>query len=475
MITQDISKQIIEHCKTQQYLIGHNTQLFDIFEGDLLTYVIDELKATFSEKAFKRILPRVAPINVLKKIIDKLSKIYQQNLFRTVIGGNEQDSILLKSYEKSFAINMKMNQSNEFFNLFKNNLIQVYYDPKKRSLQVRVIPSNQFTVWSNDPIEPNIPTHVILYYGKRNGKETYIIYSNTNFVIVNEENEIQRDLMMATGNPEGIIPWGQMPFIYVNKSMNKIIPIQDTDTLKMTKLIPILLSDLNYAVMYQCFSIIYGIDVDDKNLEMNPSSFWHFKSDPTTNKKPEVGMIKPQVDIGETLSLIQSELAFWLETRGIKAGSMGSLDGQNAASGISKIIDEADTYEDRIKQIGYYVDAEERFWDLVLHKMHTYFVSQGMIDNKYIFTSTATVETKFPEQKPLVSRQEMVNTLKTERDAGFISTEKAIKRLNPEMSENDIDELMVEISEERTIEIPEIKNELMGVESNDNEDPESEV
>ena len=456
MITQVVTKQIIDHCKNQEMIVTHNTELFNIFEGDLLTYVKLELAKCFSVKTFEKILPRIAPINVLKKIIDKLSKIYQQNVIRSVEYGTGQDSELLKDYEYQFAINQKMNQANEFFNLFKNSLIQIYYHPQKRLLQTRVLPSNQFSVWSNDPIEPNIPTHIILYYGKVNNKKVYCIYSDQQFVIVDEDNEICSDLMIKSGNPEGVIPWGQMPFIYINKSLNQIIPIPDSDTLKMTKLIPILLSDLNYAVMYQAFSIIYGIDVDDKNLEMNPSAFWHFKSDPNLpGQKPEVGMIKPQVDISETLTLIQAELAFWLETRGIKPGSLGTLSNNNFASGISKMIDEADTFEDRIKQIEYFKDAENRFWDLALNKMHNYFAMVGAIDNNYIFSSTAEICIKYPEQKPMISRADLVNTLKAERDAGFTSTERAIEMLNPDLNETDIAELILEIQAERNVIIQE--------------------
>jgi hypothetical protein len=130
------------------------------------------------------------------------------------------------------------------------------------------------------------------------------------------------------------------------------------------------------------------------------------------------------------------------------------MDGSNSASGISKILDEADTYEDRVKQITYFTPAESELWELVLNKMQPYFVNHGMIDNKYLFTQTAKVTTKFPEQKALVSRNETVNTLKTEVDSGFTSRKRAIKKLNPEMTDYEIESFIKEIDEEKTIYIP---------------------
>lgn len=456
----DKIQDILEHVKAQEKLFSHNKELFNIYEGDLLTYIEQDLQEQFTQKAFKRIRHRLAPINVLRRITDKLSKIYQQNPIRIVEGGTEQDAVLVNWYEQEMGINQKLNIGNEFFNLFKNTLIQPYLDPRTKKVGLRSIPSHLFTVYSDDPVNPTKPTAVCLLVGSYllggSRKKVYHLYTDDEFLIINEDGELLKDKMIALENPEGINPYGQIPFVYVNRSMNCLVPIPDTDTLKMTKIIPILISDLNYAVMYQAFSIVYGINVEDKNLEMNPSAFWSLKSDPTVQQKPEVGVIKPQVDIAQVLQLIQSEMVFWLETRGIKAGSIGNIDGQNLASGLSKIIDEVDTSEERRKQVDFFVNAEAEFWDLLLQKMHPYWVSKGMIENRAIFSSTAKVVTKFQEQVPMTRRGELVTALKEEVDARFTSRERAIKMLNPEMTEAQIEELLEEIEEERPeIEMPE--------------------
>jgi len=145
--------------------------------------------------------------------------------------------------------------------------------------------------------------------------------------------------------------------MYVNRSPNFLLPPEDTDTMRMTVLLPVLLSDLNYAVKYQAFSILYGINVDDQNLAKSPEAFWMFKTDPGDDNKPEVGQIKPQVDITEVIQLIVTELSMWLNSRNIRPGSVSNVSAENMVSGISKLVDEMDTSDDRQKQAELYASA----------------------------------------------------------------------------------------------------------------------
>jgi len=445
-LREEIGRIVERHRELSSYL-HHNEKLFKIYEGDLLTYVEEDLREQFTDRAYRQILSRCAPINILIKIVDKLSKIYQQNPVRTVSGGTETDAELLSWYENSLKIDARMNSANEFYNLYKNCLIQPYVANLKPKL--RIIPSDRFFMISDDLVEPMNPTIVVLIHGVKyeaNGVPVviYHAYSDTEFLVFNSKKEI----IPQENNPGGVNPYGKMPFIYVNKSENCLMPVQDTDTLKMTKLIPILLSDLNYAVMYQSFSMMYGINVDFKNIERNPDAFLSFKSE-DSEQKAEIGFVKPQVDIAEVLNLIQSELALWLNAKGIRPGSIGQLQGDSFASGISKMIDEMDTFEDRKEQVNVFKEAEQKLWDLILNYMHPVWVSAQLIENRTIFTASATVDTDFMEQKANTTRSELIAEVKEEVASGFLTRFDAIKLLNPYMSDQEVREYMLEIEEER--------------------------
>lgn len=442
-----LDPKIVTHLvQSHAEYLQYNAKLLDIFEGNLQPYVDKALSEQLSEQSYKQAKHRLMPINVLPKIVDKLTNIYQTSVLRQVVDGNESDKELLSWYEEKMNINPHMNCANELYNLCKTSLIHPYLH--NGIPQLREILNDRFVLYSDDPVQPNVPTHVIILYGKKDDKDLYWVYSKDEFYIQNSEEKIDYAEMAKYGL-DGINPVGVLPFIYTNDSKYRLMPKQDTDTLRIATVLPAMLTDLNLAAMFQCFSIFYGIDVDSENIKFAPNAMWFLKSDTQTQTEPKIGTLKPEVDYTEVINLIQTELSMYLGTKGIRASTVGGLTPENFASGISKIIDEMDTFEARQKQVVQFQQTETQLWDLILNHMHPYWSSTGLIENKALFTPTAKVVTNFAVQLPMQSRGQIVKDLKEEYAAGFISRKKAMMRLNPDMSEEDIDKLMQEIDEER--------------------------
>ena len=466
-----------EHVKRNSDYLKFNKDLFNIYEGELLEYVIKAMNEQVSKKYLKHIVGRVAPINILKRVVDKLSKIYQQNPVRTAEDGTDKDDQLLTWYEENFMINHKMNLSDEFFNLFSASLIQPYVHQNKPRL--RAIPNDRFLVYSNDEIDPLYPTHVIIIQKDDNDlyneKATYHVYTDEEYMIFDAKWQVDKQKMAALENEEGINPYGKIPFVYVNRSGNLLIPKASEDNLQMTKLFPILLTDLNGATMFLSHSIIYGIDIDDENVQMSPNAFWRLKSDPTTETKPELGVITPQVKIKETIELIESQLSAWLETKGIRISSISNSGSGDAISGISKIIDEMDTAEDRKIQVVHYTKAEHELWDLVTNHLHPDWVKRKLIETNQLWTPGVKIQTSFHDQIPVFRRIDAIKEVLDELGAGLMSTRMAIKRLNPQFSEDQIDEVLQEIKEEGQFKIDIQESDNEPIENQEaNEQPEQE-
>jgi hypothetical protein len=452
----DEAQLLVNHIKDHAPVNQHNRKMLCILEGDLLKFVEAHLATELSGQSLEDALSRVAPINFFRRIIDKLSKIYQQQPQRRIVDGTDKDQELLDWYIQKMQFDANMNVGNEFFNTFKTNLNQIFLNVDGNP-DLRPIQNDMFWIWSDNKIDRTRPTHIILPFGMQTVSkidqykriyqkqvDIFRVYTDEQIRILDSEGDWHTD----PNNPEAINPFGTIGnFMYVNRSKHRLNPPIDSDSFRMSVLLPVLISDLNFAVKYLAFSIVYGIDVDDENLKRSPNAFWHLKSDPTSDTKPEVGQIKPQIDIEAAMQLIISQLSMWLNSKNIRPGSVSDISAENMVSGISKLVDEMDTSDERKKQVESYKAAEEKFWLDVMHKVHPVWVQNGEIANegRFLFSQNAKVEVSFPEQLPLMSRASLVDSITKELQAGLISRVTAISKLNPDWSDMRIEEEIASI------------------------------
>lgn len=448
MSLKDDIPMIIDFYKKHIDTIQMNCNLIDIYDGNLLQYVLSDLKKQLSEDTYNACSHRVAPINLLTKIVQKTASIYNPSPMRRVADGVPADEELFNWYQEKLNPNKFFMQAAKLLSMCKSCLIQPYVH--NMMPQMRVIQNDKFFVISTDKIDDMTPTHVVTFEYRKNDfaveKPVFYAYTADEFLIFDVDKNIYLQEMAELDNIEGNNRYGVLPFTYETGSESKLYPKPDSDIFTMTKLLPVMLTDLNYAVMYQCFSIYYGINVDDEDMKMAPNVFWRLKKDPTRDGNPELGVIKGTVDYDGVMSTIQTQISLWLNSKGIRPGAIGKLDGDNFANGISKMIDEMDTHEAKEMLSAAFIKIEEQFWDLILHKLHPYWVANDLVEMRELFSESAYIETVFNVQQPLQSRGQLVTDLKAEVDAGFTSRQRAIQNLNPLMDEVEVEELMAEIA-----------------------------
>lgn len=437
--------------------LQNNCEALHIYEGTLKPFIEMDLKEQLSKRAFDVAKYRISPINLLKKVVDKLSQIYTQEPHRAVVG-TEQDAKLYEFYEDSMDLNVSMQLANEYFNMHRAVLLEPYLDADYIP-RLRAVPYDRFFVCAEDPTDPLKVTHVVKIMGKRNynghEKTFFYVYTDKEFVIMDEMGDIKFDIMASYGL-DGVNPYGRIPFIYINRSQVQVNPMADTDLMSMTRLVPVMFTDINYALMFQTFSIVYAIDLDTENFEMNPNVLISMKSDPTSGKKPELGQIKPQVDSDKAIAAIQEQIALWLQSRGIKPGTIGRIGQENSSSGISKMVDEMDTTADRRKQIPFFKKAEEELYELISEVLHPEWSKNPSFKEKSQFTKDSYLKINFTEQVVLKDRGDLVNEVILELKSGLVSQETALERINPDMDEEQLKEELSKIRGNLTVEQPNV-------------------
>lgn len=449
MALSDKREVLLAFIKSKNQYLQHNADLFKIHEGGLLPFVAADMRKAFSEQYFSTIESRILPINILRRYIDKVSKAYLTDPIRTP--SKKRFEKTLRSYEYCFDMNTAGMLADRWGNLFKGYAWEIFHHKGKPRL--RAIPYDRFLVYSDDPVDPMSETAFIKIMGKMNvqkGKdmrevEVYFVCTDTEFDAFDSDGDTYvSDEIVALG---GVNPYGVIPYVYGNRSLSELMPTQDSDIMPITKAIPVLVSDLSGAIMYQAFSVVYGIDVKEANIKIAPNAFWSLKSEESSDKTPSVGVIKPEVDISQVVNYIMTMFGFWLETKGVRVGSVGNIDSGNTASGIAKMIDEMDTYEIRKENIKFFMVDEGELWHKV-RIINNYWLQNDIVDgSKYdlsILGEDFDVTVEFDEPAPNQNRMDVISEEREELAIRTTTLRRSIKRLHPEWDEKTVEEVMTE-------------------------------
>ncbi len=458
---RELMPAIVQHIRDHIDYLSFNNRLMLVSEGQLRKEIEDSLRKELSPRAYEKAIQRVPSINLLVRIIDKLSRVYSEPVTRET--SNAGDTELIRFYEVEASFNERMTSANRIYNLHKAVALEPFI--QDGCPQIRVLPAHQFLVFSDDPVNPLRPTVFIKFMGSdrsipftdSNGRKTitdevrevqkYYLYSDDEFLIIDSEGQARDDRMLDEGQT-GANPVGRIPFVYVNRSEFRLIPLPDTDTLENTILIPKLLADLNYAVQFQSHSILVATDMDlPADLALNPDTVWGLKSSDET-RQGRVDAIKPTVDIEQVIMLIKATLSIWLEARNIKAGEMGQQQPGDAASGVARIIDEADATQDRQAQSQRFLDAERDLWDLI-RELHNYWVDANLLEEtRSKFTEEFDISVRFGDQKPVVNDMEKIQTAALYLHNKLMTQRQAVRYINPTMSDEQVDKWVADLEAE---------------------------
>jgi Phage portal protein, SPP1 Gp6-like len=435
-------RAIIDYVKSQQHFLSQVDEIFDIYDGNLRPYIDKILKESLSERYYCAIKDRILPINILQRFANKIATTYSKPPMRET--SNEDHKAFLEFYENAFSINNSGMLADIYSSLAKGFAWEPYIDAKGNPA-MRELAFNRFLVMSESSVSPEEETVFIKIMGRKGSTDDSIllhVYTDTEFDAFYMGGETSVEHLIEN---QGVNLYGVIPFVYGKRQKHKLMPTLDSDMLSITKAISVMLSDMSGALMFSCFPVMYGIDINAENMTLTPNAFWSLKSDKDSEKTPTVGVLQPTADSQKVLEFVMNIFILWLETKGIRTGSVGNIQGGSVASGISKIIDEMDAYEVKKKSMEWFKKDEEELWNEKLPLIHNYWIKSGMVDAKLVpplVVGTVEVEVEFEKPTPMLSRTEEIANVKAELDIGTITQEMAIKILHPDYNEDVVSEMI---------------------------------
>ncbi|MCK5605121.1 hypothetical protein KAR91_24740 [Candidatus Pacearchaeota archaeon] len=490
---KDMLDDIFKHIEAYNDYLQFNNTLYKMYSGQIKEQVEISLKdEIISSSAYNRAIQRIPSINIVKKTVDKLSKVYAQPPKR--LTDSPVDKEIMDNIIKGSNLDIIQDSANKLLNLNYGSAIEPFIENNR--INFRVLGLHQFLPFSDDPINPLNMTVFIKLLGQRDSVvevpqfsadgtkldtveeqvrsvNLYSLYSDDEYIIVDSEKRIRLDIMNEMGVTSTKNPFGVIPVLYINSSNFELIPYPNQAAHDISILIPKLLTDLNYAAQYMSHSIIYVKNTDIEGQEINPDAVVNLGNSKQGEGDPEIGTIDPKVQIESILQLVEFEFSAYMSSVGIKSASVGAMMPGREASGFAKAMDEGDATQERKVQVEMFRHFESKFWSII-SKLQGKWGSAGLLKENRVFSErfVDTFSIKFPEMKILKSDLQKLEEIEKFSDLGLISRRQSLRVLMPDFTEAQLDKYEEELEEESKRKTDEMVKEASVISENSKGDEE---
>lgn len=435
-------KKIYEYIKEKNLYLKYNFRLYDIFNNNLTPYLRERLRTDLKgENSASEAESRLSVINIVPKLVEKLAQAYVTADVKTT----STRQPVADDAVKIFGIDEARQRIDSLLNLSRCVAVEPIYDAQNPlNSFIRVLPAHSFLVYSDDAVNPERVTHFIKILENKDYSIKYAIYTNE-FYYECEDDKI----LIQQENPYGVIP-----FVYIKTKTYELMPPAPIDDYEMITLLPLMLTDGNYALKYQAFSIIYALNASIQNLTLAPNAVWFLESTGQEGDKPELGTIKPTLNIDDLIKNINVQYSFWLDSKGLKNGNITENISMSNISGIAKVIDDADVSATINKNRKTLAQAERKIFELIEIKT---FGAMNISDATTRFEEHARVP-EMPKEK--------LERIILKYEKGFTTLVDAIKEINNFASNEEAEAYIELIAEEKASKKPDVK-EVIDVQGND--------
>jgi hypothetical protein len=468
-----IRKNIIESINSEDNKKRKATSLrqYRCYSDNLDQYVQERLLQSFSKETFQ-MMPMISSINLVKRITDQTSSIYNMPPERSFTElSKEQEDTVKKIYSDISADN-KMMRSNRFYNLQGQNHVYVKLVDGKFNF-VTLLNHNIDAIPSEDDPE-KAECYVIANFDRHNytkSPNNYSSNSKTGFMGTSDagylnpalNNSVIADNQDYKASLDRYTFWSA-EYNFVCDGNGEIVGEDKTDILNALGMIPIVdvsqfkdytyfveqgsstvefcidynvaLSDLMFITRLQGFAqgIISGDkEVLDKmtTIQLGPAHIIKLPSSPITGKETKLEFANRGSDIKGSQDSLNMLLANFLSSRGIDPKTIsGTTDGQKFTSGFDRLLAMIERFEASRSDYDLFETVEFQIYEIIKKYLSVYSGTE-FLDKAYAVSIPEGSEISVSFKKPelIQSDTEKVDTVIKKIENGLQSRVEAIMEI----------------------------------------------
>lgn len=472
----------------------------DMYKDDGTKFLIEQIKNEFGAKAIPEM--RLAPLNVLSKIVKKKSVIYRTPPIRKTSSG-DADQKLVDFYVTELEIDAGMMKGNRFYNLFSNTGLYCWpgclnKDGVADFLKFMVIPSYLYSLVP-DPFDPTVIKKVVMsefteYAGviansyqqsatgvqgfnrdpgmKNPGTSVdsaqpampgdpnrrFIWWTDDEHFTTNIRGEkiLLSDQSYQDNNTQFMNSAGILPIVNLAKDRDcETWSTQGADLFDSCLAFAIGWTDLLTIAKHQGFAqpVITSPEMPEEIQVGVNKVLWLKQSPDGTGPTPTFGFASAGSPLNEYKDVLMDFLGLILTSNDLNPGAVsGNRQSSDMSSGFSRLIEMSDALEAIEADKPVLRDAELNLWD-VIKAWHNDMYERGVLreDAKKLgrFSDKFELSIQFRDIRPIESETDRITAAKAYLDMGIATKQMALKKLQPDLSDDQADKILSEVDAEK--------------------------
>jgi hypothetical protein len=498
LLNRDVRKRIIDEiiAPENQARKDKAYKRYRIFKDMTKEFVISELMKQFSKKTVDEMSFSISNISLVRKIVDKLSRVYSGGVARE-IPGSEEETKSLEAIADEICINQSMKKANRLLKLHKNILVmpkpcpETYQDGSKSyDIKLDVLSPYLYDV-VEDYYDREKPLAVILSNYKREDALNYApdpgrrdrfgqVPGASGSYTNNQDDSIADDPRDAQDQPkDSYVFWSSRYHFTCNKSgiiisgpdiVNPInvLPAvsisseQDgqywsqggDDLIDAAVLVNSMITHLNYIGVLQGYGQFYMTGKSlPANVIVGPNKVIKLEYE-EGEPKPELGYAQANPMLSELMKAVEMHVALTLTTNNLTTSGVSmQLSGSGSfASGIAMMIDKSESMEDVKDQEQIFKDAEYDIWERIGLWMDVYGSKKLLEPSLQEIPFPQDIDSmsvKFHGMQPIMSEAEKLDNLKKRKDLGISTMTDLLLIDNQSLTKDQAKDKLIEIANER--------------------------
>lgn len=475
-------------------------------------FVLELLLKQFDQSTVEEMFYALSNVSLVRKVIDKLAKVYNHGVDRNILingESSEEETEKLETLQELLQFDSRMKQANRLVKLHRNLAFYIkpcpYYDDDGNELnRVRLTPMSPYLydvieeyydrtkpmcyVLSNyeqsrlyaSVIDPgthqNLKNNPMLFQNRASSTlsagnkmdesiadkkededadkkhKEYVWWSNNYHFTTDQTGAIINESGLEDSQTEN--PIGMMPFVNFAIDQEGSFWAEGGDDLITAGLnANSMITNINHIGVTQGYGQFWMSGKDlPATVKTGPSKIIKMEQE-EGEPTPQVGFASANPPLDQLRNQVEFTIALALTTNNLStSGVSGQLGAnQSFASGISLMIDKAESLEDMKEQRQIFIDNEQEIWEIITKWLEV-FQENGSLDPDYEDLSLSEgfeVSLEFVEPGAIASESEKLDNIQKRKDLGLNTMRELIKKDQPGLSDEQIEEKLKQIEEEK--------------------------